>query len=141
MFRLNYYQPEIGDEYLEKYNVPVIKAIADYYSSPSEYNNSSFGIKNPNSVPSQVGTCRNLTAALKGSGSEEKSRNLKRRGITTHYLLQVDWLGNRAIGWAELGRTCNQDKKVVVIYYNHEGGKNNIGASYLDTAPTFTLLL
>ena len=53
MFRLNYYQPEIGVEYLEKYNVPVIKAIADYYSSPSEYNNSSFGM-NPNSVPSQV---------------------------------------------------------------------------------------
>ncbi|HIH95437.1 TPA: cobaltochelatase subunit CobN [Methanosarcina acetivorans] len=140
MFRLNYYQPEIGVEYLEKYNVPVIKAIADYYSSPSEYNNSSFGM-NPNSVPSQV-NMPELDGCIEGIwiGGRVQEPETERYYYAPH-LLQVDWLGNRAIEWAELGRTRNQDKKVVVIYYNHEGGKNNIGASYLDIAPSFTLLL
>ncbi|MEA1905738.1 MAG: cobaltochelatase subunit CobN [Euryarchaeota archaeon] len=54
---------------------------------------------------------------------------------------QVEWLCDRAIGWANLGRTRNEDKKIVILYYNHEGGKNNIGASYLDISPSFTLLL
>ncbi|MCC7575687.1 MAG: cobaltochelatase subunit CobN, partial [Methanomethylovorans sp.] len=45
------------------------------------------------------------------------------------------------IAWAELGRAANADKKITVLYYNHEGGKNNIGASYLDIGSSFTLLL
>ncbi|MCD4806765.1 MAG: cobaltochelatase subunit CobN, partial [Methanococcoides sp.] len=54
---------------------------------------------------------------------------------------QLDWMCDRAISWAELGHVSNANKKVTIIYYNHEGGKNNIGASYLDIGSSFTLLL
>ncbi|WP_321430231.1 cobaltochelatase subunit CobN [uncultured Methanolobus sp.] len=54
---------------------------------------------------------------------------------------QVEYFCDRAIGWAELGKTANEDKKVSILYYNHDGGKDNIGASYLDIGSSFTLLL
>lgn len=140
MFRLNYYHPEIGVEYLEMYNVPVIKAITDYYSSPAEFNNSSFGM-HPTGVPSQVNQPE-LDGCIEfiWIGGRTQDPDTGRYYYAPH-MSQVDLLCNRAIGWAELGRTSNQDKKVSVIYYNHEGGKNNIGASYLDITPSFTLLL
>lgn len=140
MFRLNYYYPDVGVEYLEMYNVPVIKAIQDYYISPSEFNNSSFGMDSTG-VPSQV--CQpELDSCIEfiWMGGRTQDSDTERYYYAPH-MSQVDWLCNRAIGWAELGRTSNQDKKVSVIYYNHEGGKNNIGASYLDITPSFTLLL
>ncbi|WP_340820680.1 cobaltochelatase subunit CobN [Methanolobus sp. WCC4] len=54
---------------------------------------------------------------------------------------QVDWLTDRAIAQANLGLENESDKKVVIIYYNHGGGKDNIGASYLEAMPSIVNLL
>lgn len=54
---------------------------------------------------------------------------------------QIDWMTNRALKWAELKRKANEDKKVGVIYYNYPSGKDNIGASYLDTMSSMLNLL
>jgi cobaltochelatase CobN len=54
---------------------------------------------------------------------------------------QVQWLVDRAIAQANLGIKDEADKKVAVIYYNHGGGKDNIGASYLEVAPSIVNLL
>ncbi len=54
---------------------------------------------------------------------------------------QIDWITNRAIKWANLKLEKNSDKKVAVIYYNYPSGKDNIGASYLDTITSMRLLL
>ncbi|MDM7934290.1 MAG: cobaltochelatase subunit CobN, partial [Methanothrix sp.] len=45
---------------------------------------------------------------------------------------QMDWLADRAIAWANLGRINNSEKKVAVIYYNHGGGKDNIEGCYIN---------
>jgi cobaltochelatase CobN len=43
---------------------------------------------------------------------------------------QIDWLADRVLALVKLRHTPNPDKRVAVIYYNHGGGKNNLGASY-----------
>lgn len=136
-FNFVWNNPDVGVTYLEGYNVPTIKALVDNNYSPDDYNNSSHGLS-PNGVSYQV-SMPELEGLLdfiwlKGSvGNPETD--------TPYIDCQVDWICERAIGWAELGKTPNSDKKVTIIYYNHEGGKNNIGASYLDVGSSFTLLL
>ncbi|MCQ1536264.1 cobaltochelatase subunit CobN [Methanosarcina sp. KYL-1] len=56
---------------------------------------------------------------------------------------QVEWLVNRTLAQVELSpeRTPEAEKKVAIIYYNHGCGKDGIGASYLDVAPSICNLL
>ncbi len=57
---------------------------------------------------------------------------------------QVDWLVDRTIAWAELNRKVNSEKKVVIPYYNPEGGKADMGADidyYLDAQTSLANLL
>nr|WP_321497863.1 cobaltochelatase subunit CobN [uncultured Methanolobus sp.] len=57
---------------------------------------------------------------------------------------QVDWLVDRAIAWAELHEKDNSEKKVVIPYYNPEGGKADVGADidyYLDAQASLANLL
>ncbi len=140
-FYFNYRDQEKGVSYLKKFNVPVLKGVTDCYSTPDEFGNSTRGL-NLMSIPFQVtqpeidGCIDYIWVAGKVKDPDNPER--------TYYkplMSQVEWLCNRTIEWAELGRTDNSDKKIVILYYNHEGGKNNIGASYLDISPSFTLLL
>jgi len=139
-FYLNYNDHEKAVEYLqETYNVPVLKAITDYYQSPEEYLENVEGLSS-SSIPSQVTQPEidGLTDYIWIAGRTQNDEG-------TYYYepltCQVEWICDRAISWAELGKTDNSDKKITIIYYNHEGGKNNIGASYLDISSSFTLLL
>ncbi|WP_316558294.1 cobaltochelatase subunit CobN [Methanimicrococcus hongohii] len=53
---------------------------------------------------------------------------------------QMDWLVGRVVGQLNLQIKDNADKNIAILYYNHGGGKANIGASYLDVpASTITL--
>jgi cobaltochelatase CobN len=140
-FYLNYGDQEEGVEYLKKYNVPVLKGVTDYYSTPDAFNNSSRGL-DPMSIAFQV-TQPEIDGCIDciwvaGRVTDPDDPDLK---YYVPLMPQVEWLCDRAIGWANLGRTKNKDKKIAILYYNHEGGKNNIGASYLDISPSFTLLL
>lgn len=139
-FYLNYDDQEKGVEYLERYNVPVIKGIEDYYQTPDEYNESASGLSS-GSIAYQVTQPEidGLTDYIWVAGRVKDE-------VTGQYYYQpldsqVEWICGRAIAWAELGRKENSDKKVIILYYNHDGGKNNIGASYLDIGSSFTLLL
>ncbi|WP_135610979.1 cobaltochelatase subunit CobN [Methanococcoides sp. AM1] len=141
-FYLNYDDHEAGVEYLKSYNVPVLKGALDGSKTPDEYNASVQGL-DLISIASQVAQpeidgcidyiwIAGLVTVGEGSDKYEYYKPI---------MSQVEWLCDRAIGWAELGNTNNADKKVSIIYYNHEGGKNNIGASYLDIGSSFTLML
>ncbi len=139
-FYLNYNDHEKGIEYLQDtYNVPVLKAVTDYYQSPQEYLENVNGLSST-SIPSQVTQPEidGLTDYIWIAG-----RTTNEEGVYYYEPLmsQVEWVCDRAVAWAELGDMNNSDKKVTIIYYNHEGGKNNIGASYLDIGSSFTLLL
>ncbi len=139
-FYLNYDDHEKAVEYLqETYNVPVLKAITDYYQSPEEYLENVQGLSST-SIPSQVTQPEidGLTDYIWIAGRTQDDDG------TYYYeplMCQVEWICDRAISWAELGEMDNSNKKITIIYYNHEGGKNNIGASYLDISSSFTLLL
>ncbi|SES84524.1 cobaltochelatase CobN subunit [Methanococcoides vulcani] len=54
---------------------------------------------------------------------------------------QIDWLVDRAEAQTELSSKNESDKKVVILYYNHGAGKDNIGASYLEVVPSINNLL
>lgn len=54
---------------------------------------------------------------------------------------RIERLAGRAAAWAKLRNTANQDKKVAVIYYNLHGGKDGIGASYLNVPASLTEVL
>ncbi len=140
-FYLNYNSPEAGVEYLQnKYNVPVLKGVTDYYQSPEEYIANVQGLSSA-SIPSQVTQPEidGLTDYIWISGRTQDPDTEQYYYEPLDY--QVEWICDRAIAWAELGETDNADKKISIIYYNHEGGKNNIGASYMDIGSSFTLLM
>ncbi|WP_319506858.1 cobaltochelatase subunit CobN [uncultured Methanolobus sp.] len=140
-FYLNYDSPEAGVEYLQnKYNVPVLKGVTDYYQSPEQYLANVQGLSS-SSIPSQVTQPEidGLTDYIWISGRTQDPETEQYYYETLDY--QVEWICDRAIAWAELREMQNADKKVTIIYYNHEGGKNNIGASYMDIGSSFTLLL
>jgi len=144
-FNLVYNNPKKSVEYLKNYNVPVLKAVTDPYTTPADFINSSHGL-NPASLPFQVtypeidGCIDYIWVGGEVTVTDPNDPNIKFE-FAVPIMEQVDWLCNRAIAWAELGKANNADKKVSIIYYNHEGGKNNIGASYLDIGSSFTLLL
>ncbi|WMW21082.1 cobaltochelatase subunit CobN [Methanolobus mangrovi] len=140
-FYLNYNNQEEGVEYLQEvYNVPVLKAVQDYYQTPEDYINSTSGLS-VSCIPWQVTQAEidGLTDYIWIAGRVQDEETEQYYYEPIDY--QVEWLCNRAIAWAELGQMDNSDKKISIIYYNHEGGKNNIGASYLDIGSSFTLLM
>ena len=140
-FYLNYGNQEEGVEYLRNtYNVPVLKAVQDYYQTPDEYINSTKGLGS-SSIPWQVAQPEidGLTDYIWIAGRVLDEETEQYYYETLDY--QVEWICDRAIAWAELGQMNNADKKVSIIYYNHAGGKNNIGASYMDIGSSFTLLM
>ncbi len=139
-FCLNYGDQEQGVEYLKKYNVPVIKAVKDSSQPPSQFNESARGL-GLISVPSEV-----IQPEIDGCIEYIWTAGYVKDPVSQQYyyeplMSQVDWLCDRAVSWANLRRADNADKKISILYYNHEGGKNDIGASYLDISSSFTLLL
>ncbi len=140
-FYLNYDNHEKGVEYLrEAYNVPVLKAVQDYYQTPADYINSTKGL-GANSIPWQVTQPEidGLTDYIWIAGRVQDEETEQYYYVPLD--CQIEWICERAIEWAELGQMNNDDKKVSIIYYNHAGGKNNIGASYMDIGSSFTLLM
>lgn len=63
--------------------------------------------------------------------------------ITTKITLpdRIERLAGRAEAWARLKQAENHEKKVAVLYYNIGGGKDDIGASYLNVPRSLTEIL
>ncbi|WP_196214027.1 cobaltochelatase subunit CobN [Methanolobus vulcani] len=124
---------------LEEMNVPVIDAILNPSMNASEWANSStpLAIARMDRIyrPESYGL---IDPIMIGATETIQVAN------TTAYIAvdeQIDWLTDRAIAQANLGLEDESDKKVVIIYYNHGGGKDNIGASYLEVMPSIVNLL
>ncbi|MDN5295827.1 MAG: cobaltochelatase CobN [Methanosarcinales archaeon] len=138
-FYMNYFNQAAGVAKLQSFNVPVIKAIGDYYQSPDEYNNSTHGLST-SSLYYQV-VQPEIDGCIEYIWVGGRVKNAQGQYYYEPLPQHVEWLCNRTIRWAHLHRMSNAQKKVVIMYYNHEGGKNNIGASYLDTAKSISLVL
>ncbi len=123
-FRLNYGDPDQGILDLEELNVPVLNGIRMYYETAEEWR-AGTGIY-PTEVYMQV-------AMPEMDGVIEPIVIAGRNdAIYEPILSQMEWLAERALSWAKLGRALNSEKKVAIIYYNHGGGKDNLGATYIN---------
>lgn len=139
-FRLDYYNTERGINYLKNLNVTPLKGIETYiYASSEEWENST-GLS-PMEIAVYIGLPEldGLTDfILVGVYLKDPVSGLKYYKPVDY---QIDWIADRAISWATLHRMNNSEKKIAIIYYNHGGGKDNLGATYLDITPSLKNLL
>ncbi|MCL2862731.1 MAG: cobaltochelatase subunit CobN [Methanimicrococcus sp.] len=68
-------------------------------------------------------------------------RNAAGRTVRIGIPEQIDLLVGRTVNYLDLQRMENADKDIALIYYNHGGGKGNIGASYLDVPASLIYVL
>ncbi|NPE29900.1 cobaltochelatase subunit CobN [Methanococcoides sp. SA1] len=139
-FRLNYFDPLKGEEELKKLNVPVLRGIVAEISTSTNVADANSGIPNAQMVRKTISP--NLDGIFEYILVGQSIYDAE--SMSSEYVAidgQVDWISNRSIKWAELKLAENEDKKVAVIYYNYPSGKDNIGASYLDTITSMRLLL
>lgn len=138
-FRLHYGDEEKGIDYLSELNVTPLKAITSYYSSPEDWANGT-GLS-PAEIPWQI-ALPELDGMVEFDLISGKSKDPV-SGLEFNQPIdyQAAWISKRAASWGVLNHMNNSEKKVAVIYYNHGGGKDNLGASYLDIVPSLKNLL
>ncbi len=142
-FRFYGRAPEKGILELKRLDVPVINAIIDYSMTPEEWRESKEGVaatRVPYTIaqPELDGQIEFIIVGGRAIDPETEAIGFRPLEPINE---QVDWLVNRTLSWTELCRMNNSEKKIAIIYYNHGGGKNNLGASYLDITPSLSNLL
>ncbi|OPY52254.1 MAG: cobaltochelatase subunit CobN [Methanosaeta sp. PtaU1.Bin060] len=123
-FRLNYGDPDQGILDLEDLDVPVLRAIRLYYQTPQQWTNSS-GIEPIEGYfqiaqPEMDGVIEPLVMAGRNETIYEPIES------------QIDWVADRTLSWAALGRKPDSDKRLAIIYYNHAAGKDNLEGCYIN---------
>ena len=111
------------------FNILIVDEAAEWEDSSNPFGNSSMKLVNQE----LIGAIDPIAVV----STEEIDGSVQNKPIVD----QVDWMVERVIGQLNLQAKDNYDKNVAVVYYNHGGGKGNIGASYLDVpASTVNLL-
>jgi len=144
-FRINFDNGTNGVEDLKLLNVPVMKAVRLYNNKTSFWqpddwrNETSHGISILD-LGFQIGLPE-LDAVIdpiviSGRYSPDKT-------VEAYIPIdeQINWMCDRAISWAHLSHIPNSKRKVAMIYYNHGGGKDNIGACYVNVPPSLQNIL
>ncbi|WP_319506856.1 cobaltochelatase subunit CobN [uncultured Methanolobus sp.] len=139
-FRLNYFDNEKGLRELEELDVPVLRGIVVESTNAYDPADENRGIPNGQVVRKTIGPNVDGIFEYIVVGDSIYDPDTLTSEFTPRDA-QVDWIVNRSINWAELKLNENKDKKVAVIYYNYPSGKDNIGASYLDTISSMRLML
>ncbi|HID20717.1 MAG TPA: cobaltochelatase subunit CobN [Methanophagales archaeon] len=142
-FRFYGRAPEKGISELKRLKVPVINAMIDYSMTPEEWRESKEGVaaaRVPYTIaqPELDGQIESIIVGGRAIDLETEEIGFRPLEPINE---QVDWLVNRTLSWTELRRMNNTEKRIAIIYYNHGGGKNNLGASYLDITPSLGNLL
>ncbi len=138
-FRINYGDPDQGVADLETLNVPVMRAVRLYYMPPDEWRTeTSHGISIMDlgfqvGMPELDGIIDPIVIAGKNESDYEYQPIDE----------QINWTADRAIRWAHLNstHTPNKAKRIAMIYYNHGGGKDNLGATYVNVPPSLQNIL
>jgi len=126
---------------LEGLGVPVINAILNGYMNTTQWIETSTPLPVTNMLRIYGPEAEGLIDPIMIGAKETVLVN---NSSMEKYIIhegQAQWLIDRTIAQANLGIKDEADKKVAVIYYNHGGGKDNIGASYLEVAPSIVNLL
>ncbi|AVX31435.1 cobaltochelatase CobN subunit [Carboxydocella thermautotrophica] len=53
----------------------------------------------------------------------------------------IERVTGRVMSWINLRKKPNSEKKIAIIYYNHDGGKDGIGAAYLNVFSSLSTIL
>ncbi len=120
---------------LEKANVPVFNTQNLFFGSREEWLKDPRGIS-PVGLAYQFGNPE-ISGLVEPTviGVKEKAAT-PGRAIQAYRYVTVQRhaakLARRAARWHALKRKPNRDKKLLLLYYNHGAGKQNIGASYLN---------
>ena len=118
---------------LKKANVPIINTQYLFFTSREDWLKTSQGISTPGlafqfSVPELSGLVEPTVTGVKTKTEDKTNPGY----IYVPDTRQVEMLAKRVARWHVLKEKPNFEKKVIVIYYNHGSGKQNIGASYLN---------
>jgi len=119
---------------LQKADAPVFNPQYLFFSTGKEWSASAQGIS-PSGISLQF-SVPELSGLVEPSVIGVKERVRIEQGVKTYSYVPVQplvqKLARRAARWHRLKQMANKDKKIVLIYYNHGAGKQNIGASYLN---------
>lgn len=129
---------------LARIGIPALNLITLYGRSEAEWRSSPAGLSFFEgtfnlAVPELAGTIAPTVVA-----SKEKNRDAVSgldRVVTQPIAAQVSLAVARGLGWANLHRKANADKRIALMYYNFPPGKAGIGASYLNVAESITNIL
>ncbi|MBF0376418.1 MAG: cobaltochelatase subunit CobN [Desulfamplus sp.] len=143
-------------EILKQVNVPVFNAQYLFFNTKDEWLSSPQGVSAADITmqfstpeisglvePTVVGVKEKIPPVnilknrqTKFDNEPQSKSNIKPQDSNTYIYTPVtqniEKLAKRAAKWHALKKKSNKDKKVVLVYYNHGAGKQNIGASYLN---------
>ena len=119
---------------LQKADAPVFNPQYLFFSTGKEWSASVQGIS-PAGISLQF-SVPELSGLVEPTVIGVKERVSIEQGVKTYSYVPVQplvqKLARRTARWHRLKQMANKDKKIVLIYYNHGAGKQNIGASYLN---------
>ncbi len=138
MFTLALAKPE-DRVYLEKQNIHVMDLMTTRQSR-KEWEKADKGV-----TPDRIATMLSMpemngaTEPILVSTTENDSKT----GLTVNAPIEerVHAAALRAKRWVTLAEKSNAEKKLAVLYYNNPPGKGNLGASYLNLAPSIRAVL
>ncbi|MFA5398180.1 MAG: cobaltochelatase subunit CobN [Methanogenium sp.] len=141
---LDYGNQERGVENLKTLNVPVLNGVRLFYDV-----NETTWRESPHLFTGQDQAFQFAAAELDGIIEPIVFAGKEPNPITGELCYkpfedQTAWLTDRGMGWMNLHRTSNANKKVVIPYYSSEAGKASVGADidyYLDAQTSLTNVL
>lgn len=129
---------------LRHLNVPVLNLLNLQFSTISHWKKDPTGIP-----PMEVGWAianpelSGLVEPSVVSGKEKQMNAETRNSVYVHEIIKenLELVIPRVKKWVNLQRKPNDQKKVIILFYNHSPGKQNIGAGYLNAFASLEQLL
>jgi cobaltochelatase CobN len=141
-YNIIYNNPQNSTDLLKKMNVPIFAPI--YASDLEAWKNSSSGLSSEVywqvAMPEMEGRIEPIIM-----GGVESAETDPYTGIVVknYQPLQdrIERITNRVYNWILLQTLPNSAKKIAIIYYNSAGGKDGVGASYLNVPESISAIL
>ncbi|WP_129599044.1 cobaltochelatase subunit CobN [Anaerophilus nitritogenes] len=125
--------PEKAVELFKDLNIPVITPV--YSSDLEEWKENPAGISRELYWQVVLPELDGRIEPIFMGGTKEVEKD-PTTGVAILKKTPIDYniqrLSGRALSWASLRNKENEDKKIALVYYNHDGGKDGIKASYLN---------
>ncbi|MEA1968553.1 MAG: cobaltochelatase subunit CobN [Thermodesulfobacteriota bacterium] len=125
-------------------DVPVFNPLYLFFTPKEKWLTSPAGIS-PAGIAMQFSTPE-LTGLVEPTVTGVKQEIIDKNEKTAGFIYvpaerEIKMLAKRVAKWHRLKTMKNQDKKIVLMYYNHGAGKQNIGASYLNVAKSIKKII